>query len=130
MSDSIDDPMRDAFGILELVFGDEVTGPPSRPSPPFFLTPAGDGVFTDLFDILEIGFLFRLIRFNSILKAFTFFLPLWAKRKWKENIEVHIRYDVTIFLKLAKHVYAPRALRANSSIPWLTVAASFTPFSH
>ena len=27
---------------------------------------------------------------------------------------MHIRYDATIFLKLAKHVYAPRALRANS----------------
>ena len=112
MSDPIDDPMRDAFGILELVFGDEVTGPPSRPSPPFVLTPAGDGVFTGLFDIFR--YLARFLRFDSILKAFTFFLPRWAKRKWKENIEVHIRYDATIFLKLAKHVYAPRALRANS----------------
>ena len=114
MSDPIDDPMRDAFGILELVFGDEVTGPPSRPSPPFFLAPAGDGVFIDLFDILEAGFFSRFVRFGLILKVFTFFLPRWAKRKWKENIEVHIRYDATIFLKLAKHVYAPRAPRANS----------------
>ena len=91
MSDPIDDPMRDAFGMLELVFGDEVTGPPSRPDPPFCLTPAGGGVLTDLFDISTMGFLTRFVRFKAILKAFTFCLPRWAKRKWKENIEVHIR---------------------------------------
>ena len=58
--DSIDDPMSDEFGILELVFGDEVTGPPSRPVPPFFFTPAGDGVVNvGLLDITKMRFLTR-----------------------------------------------------------------------
>ena len=81
-------------GMLELVFGDEVVGPPSWPAPPDFEPPVGDGVLNVcLFGIVDVD-LTRFPRFSSISISISVFFPCGAKRKRKKNIEVHIRYDV------------------------------------